>query len=105
MKIFIKKHTNNDNNDNDDDDVCVCVGGGDTYFVINVVRYCGLSMVIRCLVGQESNFVTNSMIHDKAVQFSQHGAFVVKLEHFSYNPGCIILAALQSIDVGLFHRI
>ena len=42
------------------------------------------------------------MIHAKPMQFSQHRANMVKLAPSRYNPGCIILAALQSVDVGLF---
>ena len=57
-------------------------------------------MAIQCLVGEEQNFVTDPMLHGKPMQFSQHRANMVKLAPFRYNPGCIILAALQSVDVG-----
>ena len=41
------------------------------------------------------------MLHGKPMQFSQHRANMVKLAPFRYNPGCIILAALQSVDYGV----
>ena len=59
-------------------------------------------MTIQCFVGEEQNFVTDPMLHGKPVQFSQHRANMVKLAPFGYNPGCVILATLQSVDVGLF---
>ena len=59
-------------------------------------------MAIQCLVGEEQNFVTDPMLHEKPMQFSQHRANMVKLAPFRYNPGCIILAALQSVDVVFF---
>ena len=59
-------------------------------------------MAIRCLVDEEQNFVTDPMLHGKPMQLSQHKANVVKLAPFRYDPGRIILAALQSVDVGLF---
>ena len=62
-------------------------------------------MAIQCLVGEEQNFVTDLMLHEKQMQFSQHRANMVKLVPLRYNPGCIILAALQSVDVGLFGSI
>ena len=62
-------------------------------------------MAIQCLVGEEQNFVADPMLNEKPMQFSEHRANMVKLAHFRYNPGCIILAALQSVDVGLFLHI
>ena len=59
-------------------------------------------MAIQCLVGEEQNFFIDPMLHGKPMQFSQHRANMVNLTYFRYNPGCIILAALQSFDVGLF---
>ena len=60
------------------------------------------SMAIQCLVGEGQNFVTDPMLNEKPMQFSQNRANVVKLAPFRYNPGCITLAALQLVDVGLF---
>ena len=31
-------------------------------------------MAIQCLVGEDQNFVTDPMLHGKAMQFSQHQA-------------------------------
>ena len=59
-------------------------------------------MAIQFLVREGQNFVTDPILHGKPMQLSQHSANTVKLAPFRYNPGCIILAALQSIDVGLF---
>ena len=59
-------------------------------------------MTIQCLVGEDQNFVTDPMLHRKPMQFSHHKANMVKLAPFRYNPDCIILTALQSVDVGLF---
>ena len=59
-------------------------------------------MAIQCLVGAEQNFVTDPILHGKPMQFSQHRANMVKIAHLIYNPGRIILAALQSVDEGLF---
>ena len=59
-------------------------------------------MAVQCLVGEEQNFVTDPMLNGKPMQFSQHRANMVILAPFRYNPGCIILTALQSVDVGLF---
>ena len=59
-------------------------------------------MAIQCLVGEEQNIVTDPLLHGKPMQFSQHRANMVKLAPYRYNPGCIILAALQSVDVGMF---
>ena len=58
-------------------------------------------MAIQCLVGEEQNCVTDPMLHGKQMQFSQHRANMVKLVPLRYNPSRIILAALQSVDVGL----
>ena len=58
-------------------------------------------MAIQCLVGEEQNFATDPMLHGKPMKFSQHRANMVKLAPFRYNPGCIILEALQLVDVGL----
>ena len=49
-----------------------------------------------------AEFVSDPVPHGKPVQFSQHGDYMVKLALFRYNPDCIILAALQSVDVGSF---
>ena len=57
-------------------------------------------MAIQCLVGEEQDFVTDPILHGKPMQFSQHRANMVKLAPIRYNSGCIILAALQSVDVG-----
>ena len=62
-------------------------------------------MTIQCLVSEEQNFVTDPMLHGKPMQFFQHRTNMVKLAPFEYNPGCIILAALQSVDVELFSSI
>ena len=59
-------------------------------------------MVIQYLVSKEQNFVTDPVLHGKPVQFSQHETYMVKLAPFRRNPVCIILAAQQSVDVGLF---
>ena len=59
-------------------------------------------MAIQCLVCEEQNFVTDPMLHGKTMQFIQQRANMVKVAPFRYNPGRIILAALQSVDVGLF---
>ena len=60
------------------------------------------SMVIQRLVPEDQNLVTDSMLHGKPVQFVLHGAYIVKLVTFRYEPECIILAAMQSVNVGLF---
>ena len=62
------------------------------------------SMVIQRLVPEDQNLVNDSMLHGKPVQFVLHGAYIVKLVTFifRYEPGCIILAAIQSVKVGLF---
>ena len=57
---------------------------------------------IQCLVGEEQNFVIKPMLHGKPMQFSQHRANMVKLVPLRYNSGCIILKALQLVDVGFF---
>ena len=70
-----------------------------TCFDINAVRY---YRAWPFNTGEEQHFVADSMLHGKSVQFFQHGAYMFKLVPFRYNPGCIILAALQSVYVELF---
>ena len=62
-------------------------------------------MAIQCLVGEEQNFVTEPMLHGKPVQFSQHRANMIKLVPIRYNHSCIILAALQLVDVAPYNRL
>ena len=52
--------------------------------------------------GEDQNFATDPMLHGKPMHFSHHGAYMVNLAPFRYNPGCIILAALRLINLELF---
>ena len=60
-------------------------------------------MAIQRLAGEEQNCIADAMLHGKPAQLFQYRAYMVNLLPFGYNPDCIILASVLSVDVELFY--